>query len=384
MCNRCWLGFGGNKMLMTYLLPILLFISHLLGYMQLEFKRKYIIYSLIVYVVSIMNLKSASNLNGYIYQAFVPINIFFVLSIPDDGKRHVFEKIVKWFGFIMLMGIFLYLINLVVNLPSLGTMIADYGNAEITAGRYANYLFYIKPIEYLGEGIRRFSGPFIEPGDLGCVAAFILMAARFDFKRYKNLKWVLVGLLLSLSLAGWILAFIGYLLILFSDKRISGSSVFFFVLLIVGSYLFAIFYNGGDNLINEKILSRLQVDEDTGFSGNNRTSLLKMEYFAAMFSNPNTMLFGYDQSTIAFLNENNLGAGFINEVISIGFIGMIGLILPYLMITLKSRYRVYPVCFFVLFILYMFQRTEATSICFVLCYVYGIVIYEFDKQSQIV
>ena len=48
MCNRCWLGFGGNKMLMTYLLPILLFISHMLGYMRLDFKIKYIKYSLIV------------------------------------------------------------------------------------------------------------------------------------------------------------------------------------------------------------------------------------------------------------------------------------------------------------------------------------------------
>lgn len=374
---RCWLGFGGRTQMMTYAFPFLILGLHASGQLRLVFKRRYVIYAFIVFFFNVMGVRAGSNINAYIYQLFLPTNILLVLCIPDDDKEYVLSKIIKWFGSIMFIGVLLYLANLVVGLPSLGVIKSDYGNIEISAGLFNNYIAYIKPLDSASTySFLRFNGPFIEPGDLGCTAAFMLMAAKFDFKRYDKLIWIFIALIVSMSLAGYLLTIIAYFFVLFSQKKISKMTMIVTIICLFGIYFFGTFYNGGDNFFNEAILSRLQSDEETGFSGNNRNSLLKTEYFLNMFSDPQTLLFGYDAQTIEYLNESGLGAGFVNKAINVGMLGMIGLILPYLYIALTSSSKKYALLFFVFFLFYMYQRSESTWICYIICYVYGIVINE--------
>lgn len=377
MVMRCWLGFGGRTQMMTYAFPFLILGLHASGQLRLVFKRRYVIYAFIVFFFNVMGVRAGSNINAYIYQLFLPTNILLVLCIPDDDKEYVLSKIIKWFGSIMFIGVLLYLANLVVGLPSLGVIKSDYGNIEISAGLFNNYIAYIKPLDSASTySFLRFNGPFIEPGDLGCTAAFMLMAAKFDFKRYDKLIWIFIALIVSMSLAGYLLTIIAYFFVLFSQKKISKMTMIVTIICLFGIYFFGTFYNGGDNFFNEAILSRLQSDEETGFSGNNRNSLLKTEYFLNMFSDPQTLLFGYDAQTIEYLNESGLGAGFVNKAINVGMLGMIGLILPYLYIALTSSSKKYALLFFVFFLFYMYQRSESTWICYIICYVYGIVINE--------
>lgn len=363
--------------MMTYAFPFLILGLHASGQLRLVFKRRYVIYAFIVFFFNVMGVRAGSNINAYIYQLFLPTNILLVLCIPDDDKEYVLSKIIKWFGSIMFIGVLLYLANLVVGLPSLGVIKSDYGNIEISAGLFNNYIAYIKPLDSASTySFLRFNGPFIEPGDLGCTAAFMLMAAKFDFKRYDKLIWIFIALIVSMSLAGYLLTIIAYFFVLFSQKKISKMTMIVTIICLFGIYFFGTFYNGGDNFFNEAILSRLQSDEETGFSGNNRNSLLKTEYFLNMFSDPQTLLFGYDAQTIEYLNESGLGAGFVNKAINVGMLGMIGLILPYLYIALTSSSKKYALLFFVFFLFYMYQRSESTWICYIICYVYGIVINE--------
>ena len=163
----------------------------------------------------------------------------------------------------MFIGVLLYLANLVVSLPSLGVIKSDYGNIEISAGLFKNYIAYIKPLDSASTySFLRFNGPFIEPGDLGCTAAFMLMAARFDFKRYDKLIWILIALIVSMSLAGYLLTIIAYFFVLFSQKRISKMTMIVTIMCFLGIYYLGSYYNGGDNVFNEAILSRLQSDEE--------------------------------------------------------------------------------------------------------------------------
>lgn len=377
MVMRCWLGFGGRTQMMNYAFPFLMFGLNALGQLRLVFKRRYVIYAFIVFFFNVMGVRSGSNINAYIYQLFLPTNILLVLCIPDDDKEYVLSKLIKWFGSIMFIGVLLYLANLVVSLPSLGVIKSDYGNIEISAGFFKNYIAYIKPLDTDSTySFLRFNGPFIEPGDLGCTAAFMLMAAKFDFKRYDKLIWIFIALIVSMSLAGYLLTIIAYFFVLFSQKKISKMTMIVTIICLFGIYFWGTFYNGGDNVFNEAILSRLQSDEEKGFSGNNRNSLLKTQYFLKMFSDPHTLWFGYDAQTIEYLNETGLGAGFVNKAINVGMLGMIGLILPYLYIALTSSSKKYALLFFVFFLFYMYQRSESTWICYIICYVYGIVINE--------
>ena len=374
---RCWLGFGGRTQMMTYAFPFLILGLYAIGQIRIVFKKRYVIYALIVFFFNVMGVRPGSNINAYIYQLFLPINILLVLCIPDKEKDYVLSRLIKWFGSIMFIGVLLYLVNLVVDLPSLGVIKSDYGNIEVSAGFFKNYIAYIKPLGSASTySFLRFNGPFIEPGDLGCTAAFMLMAAKFDFKRYDKLIWIFIALIVSMSLAGYLLTIIAYFFVMFSQKKISKMTMVATIICLFGIYFFGTYYNGGDNVFNEAILSRLQSDEEKGFSGNNRNSLLKTQYFLNMFSDPHTMWFGYDARTIEYLNESGLGAGFINKAINVGMFGMIGLLLPYLYIAKTSSSKKYAWLFFVFFLFYMYQRSEATWICYIICYVYGIVINE--------
>ena len=374
---RCWIGFGGRKQLMIYAFPVLMCILYMLGQVKYVFKARYIIFCSIMAVVALLTLKTEQNINGLIYQIWPALSILFVLCIPDEEKEYVFSKIIEWFGILMVFSIPLYLITMIISLPSLGTIEADYGSG-IIAGIYTNYFFYIAPPQLAGISLR-FNGPFIEPGDLGCVAAFMLMAARFDFKRYKYLWAVLAGLILSFSLAGYMLVLFAYSAKSLYENKAKTRLLLIGFVVVLAVYLFGVFYNGGDNVINETILSRLESDKDRGILGNNRTSLLKLDYFYAMFSNPQTMWFGYDQATIDRLFEYDLGAGFVNKAIVVGMAGIIGIILPFFYFSFTSSSRKYAMLFFVFFLLYFFQRAETTWIAYVMSYVFGIVIQERDK-----
>lgn len=378
---RCWIGFGGRKLLMVYAFPVVMLGLYFVKQVKYEFRTRYVVFSAIMAISSVFSLKTNMNINGYIFQMWPAISFFFVLSIPDNEKEYVFKKIVKWFGILMMLGIPIYLITQFVRLPGFGTIIAEY-NAELVKGECTNYLFYIYHHQLSdGMSFRRFNGPFIEPGDVGCATAFLLMATRFDFKKYRYLWAVLAALVLSLSLAGYMLTFFAYMVkSYYEDKRNFKTITVIFVILL-GVYLFGTIYNGGDNIINEKILARLQYDEETGISGYNRTSLLKVEYFMAMFNDPKVMLYGYDQSTIEMLFRYNNGAGIVNKFLTVGIVRVIGLILPFAYFAFSSSSRKYAWMFFVFFLLFYSQRADIW-LNYVMSYVYGIRLYEMQKLKQ--
>jgi len=379
---RCWIGFEGRLLLMQLAFPVIMFIFYLESPRSFTFKSRYVGFSVLVALSLLLLIRSSLNLVGYINQILPAVGILLVVSINDEYKEYVFSKIIEWFGVLMVLSIPIYLFTLFVQLPSFGTIMADYGGS-IIAGKYANYLFYICPQQIVGDvTFRRFNGPFIESGDVGCVAAFMLMAARFDFKRYKYLWAVLAGLILSFSLAGYMLVFFAYYTTYINGRKGKKYSFTLAIIITLGFYMFGTFYNGGDNLINEQILSRLQSDEERGFVGNNRTSLLKLDYFYAMFNDPQTIWFGYDKITIDRLMETGLGDGFVNQTLSVGLMGVLGLVLPFLYFTISSSSRKYAWLFFIFFLMYFFQRTETTWMSIVICYVYGIIFSEIDKINK--
>ena len=377
---RCWIGFEGRKELMIYVFPVVIVGLLFVGQIKYVFKKRYFIFSVIMAITSLLTIKGHMNFMGHLYQIWPAIGIFFVLSIPDNEKEYVLEKIIRWFCILMILSISLYVINLLVQLPSLGTIQGEYSSG-VFAGEFLNYIFYTKPIHVQYTSFTRFNGPFIEPGDVGCAAAFILMAARFDFNKYKYLWASFLGLALSFSLAGYMLALFAYGSKFIYENKAKTQVFVWGILVLISFYFFGTFYRGGDNFINETIISRLQFDADVGFVGNNRTSLLKMEYFFAMFNDPQTLWFGYDEATIERLYESGLGAGFINQAVVIGMAGMIGLVLPYLYFALTSSSRKYGWMFFVLFLLYFFQRSETQWLAIVMPYVYGIRIFEMEKNK---
>lgn len=257
-------------------------------------------------------------------------------------------------------------------MPSFGTVstVEDVVHSfyQIDYAKRVNYILYCYSSFY---GIR-FNGPFIEAGHLGMMSAFLLFADGYDFKKKET--WILLfALLLSMSLAGVMLAFFGFTFTKYEQRKIRFGFIVVFGLGILLFYLFGTFYNGGENLINEWILSRLEYDEEKGFSGNNRVFGEVELYYAAMFKDTQTMLLGYDHDIIEYLTWNHSrGTGYVMCMVVHGIIGTIAGVLFYFYYYFSSKNKRTAIVFLLFILLLYWQRTYPFWFCWIICYVYGI------------
>ena len=382
MSSRCWIGFEGRNTVYFYILPIMLLFLTVIQYFRLKHQRRYFVFALLIYIVKLYlmyNVRGQMDILGIINQSVLPITIYLILCMIDSDKESFLYYFVKWFGLLLIPGIIIYVATFFVDLPHLGIIQTHYGGDFYGEPCY-NYLFYLKPVTVGATGMFRFNGPFIEPGDLGCIAAFCLYATKFDFKKYKFLWVILVALLCSFSLAGYLLTLFGYAANLVANDKLSITKWLVGLIAVISVIKFGEYYNGGNNYINNSILSRLQDDEMSITNSNGRLSQDKMEFFYYMFNDPNVLWFGYDRATVQQLNDDGVGAGFYNQMLSIGLCGVILSILPFLYFAFSSSCKKYSVLFFVFVLLYAYQRFDLFWISILLIYTYGISINEYNQR----
>ena len=217
----------------------------------------------------------------------LPILTLFMLKYED--LQNVTKNIVKCFYIIISASLLLYLLNIFhVPIPSMG--IVEYNQYQL------NNFYYIYTDSLTYEG--RFTGFCLETGYFSLLCICLLAVEGFDFSK-KSSKIFLLALLLSVSLEGYLLLVIGIVITSLSKaKHLSDSS-----LRIIGLFtLFAVLlfiitnYNGGDNIIAQKILERLVFDEDLGIVGNNRENILSGTVIDDLFySNSVWLGIGYEK-----------------------------------------------------------------------------------------
>ena len=97
----------------------------------------------------------------------------------------------------------------------------------------------------------RFHSIFLEPGHLGCIIAFFVMANQYNFKNRYVLIMSIV-LLFTLSLAGYVLFYIGFLVYFINKSKDTGKfrRIVAVGVVFIGIWLFGTYYNGGDNYVN--------------------------------------------------------------------------------------------------------------------------------------
>ena len=147
MSMRCWIGFEGRAYLYQFVFFIAMSLMTVSGQVKVVFKKRYIIFAAIAYFFLMFNIKTSQNLNGYIEKLIPVLNLLYIISLVDEEKDALLAYVTKWWGFIMLLGVPIYVLSLFVSLPSFGTIMADYGSANITAGLYKNYIFCILPLQ---------------------------------------------------------------------------------------------------------------------------------------------------------------------------------------------------------------------------------------------
>ena len=246
-----------------------------IGFLPLQFgfeKRtgRILIALLALILWTTFNESAGSGLNMLI--SYLPVII--LIGLPMEYQADLLRFVIKWLGISLIPSLAVYWITLFIPLPSFGTFYFP------PYEPFTNYLVFIKTTFDFGT-LPRFNAFFPEPGHLSMVCVFLMMAARFDFKRYPWLWMLLISVVASFSLAGYILTFIG-----FSLLKINSFGKGLVVLAILSGIIFtALNYSGGENAVNQLILERLKYDETKGIQGNNRVfNNTEIEYKKALKS----------------------------------------------------------------------------------------------------
>lgn len=317
-----------------------------------------LIFGIICYFLAInMPFKSIGEVLAQ-FILFVPI---LVLICDKKNADENLTFLAKGLSLVFIPGFVLYLMRLIGQLNIIGYPI-QYGNIDINQTyTFMNYGFMLVRL-WEAEDIR-FTSVFLEPGYLGSLVSFMLYAGNYNFKKWYNIV-LLVCLILSFSLAGYLVSFIGYILFLLSARK-SVKKILGFGIIICFVFWGSQSYNNGNNMMNDLILSRLQYDKEKGLTGNDRSSETSDYIFSRVIASGN-IFFG-DTSI-----KNMTGAGYKVFIVNKGLIpALLFLIFYYSIASNREKYG-YSKYFVLLIVLTFLQAAYPASYSWIVPFLLGI------------
>ncbi len=216
-----------------------------------------IILALLLLVIwSIYNESLGSGV-GLFFQ-YLPV--LYLIALPREYQSDLLRFVTKWLAILLIPSLIIYWLCLFIKLPDFGTFVME-GYEP-----FDNYIFYLRSTFEMELIIERFNAFFPEPGHLSMVCVFLMMANRFDFKKNPWLWVILISVVFSFSLAGYILTLTSFLLLKINSVAKGLVFAMFF-----GIFIFsALYISKGDNPVNQLIFERLKYDKNKGIEGNNR------------------------------------------------------------------------------------------------------------------
>lgn len=253
----------------------------------------------------------------------VLVILFGFLLLTEQERKDIFNKFTLIYAISLVLGIvFWILINLHIPLSYEYLPTDHIGKLAIGAyyKKYFGSAFLITP----STTYMRLSAIYDEPGVVGTFSALFLIADNFQLKKKLRNIIILIGGILSFSLAFYLIIIIGIAIRAF----MKGSFKFALLLVAILIVFKGIMSIDTDNIIiNDVFQKRLQLINGT-LTGDNRTNVIfDKEYDEFLNSDLTSILFGNGKGkstqNIALMN----GSSYKMLIYDFGFIGFVGLLL---------------------------------------------------------
>lgn len=302
----------------------ILFVGYLVSNSMEEsiFPRRHFLWGLATYAVLTyyIIISGGQNINAYIVNIASIFTMFIALRSQMDILQQLCTVFCKAMAILLVPSMFFFLLYLLgFPLPSVNLTFGD------NQYSYSNYFFFMIDDRYMMVFIPRFQSVFLEPGHLGSATSLLLMTQFGQWKRWWNVV-LIVATVISFSLAAYAIIIALVFLGLWVQRKSIIKHVLLTVSFLTAVSLGAIFYNGGDNMLNTLILARLEVDESTGdIVGNNRVDKDFEKEFDKFIVSSDAFL-GRDMSKIA---EGTGNSGYRVFIYQNGLLGLLLLLFFY-------------------------------------------------------
>lgn len=281
------------------------------------FCRKGVMRAVLLAIIctTMLMVVNEANIKGMMQLPFAWMIFFTMLRIENDVLQRLATAITKTMAVILGVSFFTYILHLIgFPFPSRPAVFGD------KLYSFENYYFFMVDDHVLMTILPRFSSIFLEPGHVGTATTLLLMTQLGRWKKWYNVILIIItAVTFSLAAYANLIALI-FLNAWVQRKHIVGKAIAAIVFLasVVG---ISMNYNDGNNIINQLILLRLEVDDTTGdIAGNNRVTANFEEEFNSYMSSSD-ILFGRDMSKVGddtgnsgyrvFLYENGLVCTFL-------------------------------------------------------------------------
>lgn len=293
--------------------------------------------------------------------------VIWLIQLPFDYQVDLLKFTTKWYAILLIPALLIYWITLSYSLPSFGTF--EHPNYV----PYTNYIFFIKTTFDYGTLVR-FNAFFLEPGHQALLSTFLMIANQFKFKECPWLWVLLVSTIFSFSLAGYLLAAVGFILLKVDN---------FIKALIIGTFgaivvIFAMNWDGGNNALNELIINRLEKDDSNGIKGNNRFAGDTDFVFERAIQKGDIFMGVKEKTNMTLI----AGAGYKIYIINYGILGALLALCFYLSVIPRHPDLRYTFAFLIVLILCFMQRAYPSWYSWLFPYVIGIYIAKGELEGK--
>ena len=340
-----------------------------------------------VVLIILFLYQADGNMNAYMLRFMESFAIIPLVLLKPKYQMDLLEKFQKVITVILAVSLAFWILHFMgINLPS--TPIT-YGQVDRGQGLEAQYLFENHYVFLVNQSwmlksyavvpsFLRFCSIFLEPGYLAILMVFFLFINKFEFQKRRNQLYI-ATIIATVSLAGFLMVAFAYIALRLQHAKRGIAGIILLLLVSFASYNFFQNYNGGRNFINEGIIERLELDDERGIAGNNRTTLNFNDQFQKIVTSPD-VIFGKGNRYVKDLGGVNVG--YKVYIMKYGAIGLI-LFLTYLLIIVKTGNGYRAFIMFVLYVL-MFIRGDASIFWegFILVYVGGIAQTKYESLTH--
>lgn len=262
--SSIWFFWSAPNSLLLYLMFI---ISQLLYLRNKNFKTisvspvVIILWFLFIYWYAFIKNTDIKAAFGF---TLMQLPLLLLLLMDYRSKLKFLRYTITIFGFIIGISIIWYILFILgIELPNFDIQHPD---------DYRSYRCFYGFVMFKDLNAFRFCSVFKEPGHLGTFCALFLYIEKYDFKNWKCIVF-LIAILFSLSLSGYVLLVIGWIIYRLAEKKsLRPLIVGIFTAGILTIIVDRVVTINGEGIVSIMILDRTKINKEKGIEGNSRTS----------------------------------------------------------------------------------------------------------------